>query len=74
MTSENKIIFITGTPCVGKTTIASNLVDNLSNDFNTKLIKINDLAIENDFVLGIDDEKGYKIIDIEQLSFKYLSN
>ena len=44
MTSENKIIFITGTPCVGKTTIASNLVDNLSNDFNTKLIKINDLG------------------------------
>ena len=53
-------IFITGTPCTGKTTIASKL--------NGRLIKINDLAISNDFVLGIDDEKGYKIIDIDKLS------
>ncbi|MBX7077321.1 MAG: adenylate kinase family protein [Methanobacteriaceae archaeon] len=68
MTSENKIIFITGTPCVGKTTIASNLVDNLSNDFNTKLIKINDLAIENNLILGEDVDKGYKIVDIPSLN------
>lgn len=53
-------IFITGTPCTGKTTIASKL--------NGRLIKINDLAIEHDFVLGIDDEKGYKVIDVERLS------
>ena len=53
-------IFITGTPCTGKTTIASKL--------KGRLIKINDLAISNDFVLGIDDEKGYKIIDIDKLS------
>ena len=53
-------IFITGTPCTGKTTIASKL--------NGRLIKINDLAIEHDFVLGIDDEKGYKVIDVEKLS------
>lgn len=53
-------IFITGTPCTGKTTIASKL--------NGRLIKINDLAIEHDFVLGIDEDKGYKVIDIERLS------
>lgn len=53
-------IFITGTPCTGKTTIASKL--------NGHLIKINDLAIEHDFVLGIDEDKGYKVIDIEKLS------
>ncbi|MBP3791539.1 MAG: adenylate kinase family protein [Methanobrevibacter sp.] len=53
-------IFITGTPCTGKTTIASKL--------NGRLIKINDLAIEHDFVLGIDEDKGYKVIDIEKLS------
>ena len=53
-------IFITGTPCTGKTTLASKL--------NGHLIKINDIAIEHDFVLGIDEDKGYKVIDIEKLS------
>ena len=61
-----KSIFITGTPCTGKTTIS----EVLSNDLNCKLIKINDLAIENDFVLGIDEEKGYKVIDIDALNDK----
>lgn len=53
-------IFITGTPCTGKTTVASKL--------NGRLIKINELAIEHNFVLGIDEKKGYKVIDIEKLS------
>ena len=53
-------IFITGTPCTGKTTVASKL--------NGRLIKINDLAIDHDFVIGIDEEKGYKVIDIDKLS------
>lgn len=53
-------IFITGTPCTGKTTIASKL--------NGHLIKINDVAIKHNFVLGIDEDKGYKVIDIEKLS------
>jgi adenylate kinase len=53
-------IFITGTPCTGKTTLASRL--------NGRLIKINDLAISHGFVLGTDEEKGYKVIDITRLS------
>ena len=53
-------VFITGTPCTGKTTLASKL--------NGRLIKINDLAINHDFVLGIDENKGYKVIDIDKLS------
>ena len=53
-------IFITGTPCTGKTTVASKLKGHL--------IKINDVAIEHNFVMGIDDEKGYTVIDIEKLS------
>lgn len=61
-----KTIFITGTPCTGKTTVGEVLSDKL----NCKLIKINYLAIENDFVLGIDDEKGYKVIDIPALNEK----
>lgn len=61
-----KAIFITGTPCTGKTTVS----EALSEKLGCKLIKINDLAIENDFVLGIDDEKGYKVIDIDALDEK----
>lgn len=53
-------IFITGTPCTGKTTIASKL--------KGRLIKINDLARSHGFIMGIDEEKGYEIIDIEKLS------
>ena len=44
-------IFITGTPCTGKTTLASKL--------NGRLIKINDLAINHNFVIGIDEEKVF---------------
>lgn len=62
----NKNIFITGTPTVGKTTVASEL----SSKIHGKLIKVNDFAIENDLVLGVDSEKGYKIIDIENLDLK----
>lgn len=53
-------IFITGTPCTGKTTIASKL--------NGRLIKINDLARSHGFIIGVDEDKGYEIIDIEKLS------
>ena len=62
----NKAIFISGTPCTGKTTVSELLASRL----NCKLIKINDLAIENDFVLGIDEDKGYKVIDIDALNDK----
>ncbi|WP_407377783.1 adenylate kinase family protein [Methanobrevibacter sp.] len=62
----SEAIFITGTPCTGKTTVSERLASKLG----CRLIKINDLAIENDFVLGIDDEKGYKVIDIPKLNEK----
>ena len=58
-------IFITGTPCTGKTRIASKL--------NGRLIKINDLARSHDFILGVDAEKGYQIIDVDKLS-EYVYN
>lgn len=55
-------IFITGTPSIGKTTLADNL--------DCKVIKINELAIKHDFVLGTDEIKGYKVIDIDALDEK----
>ena len=60
----SNIIFISGTPCTGKTTVS----EELSQKLNWKLVKINDLAISNNLVLGIDDDKGYKIIDIDALN------
>ena len=67
--SKDTVIFISGTPCTGKTTVAANLNDYLSeNGFDSKLIKINDFAIENDLVLGEDPDKFYKIIDIDGLN------
>lgn len=67
--SEDTVIFISGTPCTGKTTVAIELNDYLSdNGFNSRLIKINDFAIENDLVLGEDPDKFYKVIDIDRLN------
>ena len=60
----SNIIFISGTPCTGKTTVS----EKLSQELNWELVKINDLAISNNLVLGIDENKGYKIIDIDALN------
>lgn len=62
----SEAIFITGTPCTGKTTVS----EKLSSKLGCRLIKINDLALDNNFVLGVDDEKGYKVIDIPKLNEK----
>ena len=67
--SEDAVIFISGTPCTGKTTVATALNDYLAeNGFDSKLIKINDFAFENDLVLGEDPDKLYKVIDIDKLN------
>ena len=67
--SKDTVIFISGTPCTGKTTVASDLNDYLSsNGFHSRLIKVNDFAIENDLVLGEDPDKLYKVIDIDGLN------
>ena len=60
----SNIIFISGTPCTGKTTIS----EKLSQKLNWELVKVNDLAISNNLVLGIDEDKGYRIIDIDALN------
>ena len=60
----SNIIFISGTPCTGKTTIS----EKLSLKLNWELVKVNDLAISNNLVLGIDEDKGYRIIDIDALN------
>lgn len=67
--SKDTVIFISGTPCTGKTTVASDLNDYLSrNGFHSRLIKVNDFASDNDLVLGEDPDKLYKVIDIDGLN------
>ena len=60
----SNVIFISGTPCTGKTTVS----ERLSEKLNWELVKVNDLAISNNLVLGIDEDKGYKVIDIDALN------
>lgn len=60
----SNVIFISGTPCTGKTTVS----EVLSEKLNWELVKINDLAISNNLILGIEEDKGYKIIDIDALN------
>ena len=67
--SKDTVILISGTPCTGKTTVANDLNGYLSdNGFDSKLIRINDFAFENDLVLGEDPDKFYKVIDIDGLN------
>ena len=67
--SKDTVIFISGTPCTGKTTVANDLNEYLSdNGLDSKLIRINDFAFENDLVLGEDPDKFYKVIDIDGLN------
>lgn len=66
---DNQVIFISGTPCTGKTTIATELNDYLNNiGCDSTLIKINDLAARKDLIVGEDPDKLYKVIDIEGLN------
>ena len=61
----NRVVYISGTPGTGKTTITSKLRENFDNIF---CISVNDFAISNNLILGEDPDKGYKIIDVERLN------
>ena len=57
------IILITGTPGVGKTTVSSILVEKTG----AYLVDINKLVDEKHLYTGIDEERGYKIVDMDSL-------
>ncbi len=57
------IILITGTPGVGKTTVSSILVEKI----DAYLVNINELVDEKHLYTGIDEERGYKIVDLDAL-------
>jgi adenylate kinase len=54
-----RVILITGTPCVGKTSVATLLATKL----NALCLNLTDLAIHENLVIGKDEERGSTIID-----------
>lgn len=59
-----KFIIIAGTPGTGKTTISNNLC----NYFNAGVISLNELILEQNYVLEYDQERETSIIDEEKLN------
>lgn len=57
------IILITGTPGVGKTTVSRILAKRLG----AVVIHINELVNKKHIYTGIDEKKGYKIVDLDVL-------
>jgi adenylate kinase len=56
---NKRVILITGTPCVGKTTLANKLAEQL----NTQYVNLTDLSKKENLVLGEDKERHTTIID-----------
>ena len=61
-----RVILITGTPCVGKTTVAKQLAAKLSAEY----INLTDYAKTNNLTLGEDKERDTIIIDEEAMQQK----
>ena len=57
------IISLTGTPGTGKTSISKILTKN-----GFKIVDLNQLAIEKNFILGVDEKRDSKIVDIIKLN------
>ena len=60
------LVALTGTPGVGKTSVADILHKN-----GFKTVDLNKLSLENNFFLGVDKRRNSKIIDIDRLD-KYI--
>ncbi len=63
---NKRVILITGTPCVGKTTTAKALAVKL----NAEYINLTDFAKTNNLILGEDKERNTLIIDEEAMQRK----
>ena len=62
-TMSKRVILITGTPCVGKTTVANLLTSKL----DAYYVSLTDLAISENLVLGKDTRRGSVIIDEQKM-------
>jgi adenylate kinase len=63
---KRRVILITGTPCVGKTTLAQKL----SKELNAQYINLTELAEKEHLTLGRDKERDTTIIDEDKMRQK----
>ena len=63
---SKRVILITGTPCIGKTTIAKKLAAKLG----ALYINLTELAHKNNLTLGEDEQRKTTIIDEEKMQTK----
>ena len=63
---SKRVILITGTPCIGKTTIAKKLAAQLG----ALYINLTELAQKNNLTLGEDEQRKTTIIDEEKMQTK----
>jgi adenylate kinase len=61
-----RVILVTGTPCVGKTTTAYMLTSKL----DALYVNLTDLALREDLVLGKDEDRGSIIVDENRMRQK----
>ena len=66
LTMQNMVILITGTPCVGKTTVAKELAKRLNGTY----LNLTDLALSHNLTVGEDTERGTTIIDETKMRAK----
>jgi len=62
-TMSKRVILITGTPCVGKTSAAHVLASKLT----ALYVNLTDLAIHENLTIGKDEERGSTIVDEERM-------
>ena len=60
------IVLITGTPGTGKSTVA----EILKNKIGVPLVGVNELVEDKHIYTGIDEDRGYKIVDLDALCFE----
>jgi adenylate kinase len=63
---NKRVILVTGTPCVGKTTIARQL----SKRLNALYINLTELAVKEKLIMGEDKERKTKVINEDKMRRK----
>lgn len=61
-----RVILVTGTPCVGKTSVARLLVSKL----DTLYVNLTELAVQENIISGKDEERGSIIVDENRMRRK----
>ena len=56
-------VALTGTPGTGKTSVS-----NILKQKNYTVISLNEIAISNNFILGVDEKRDSKILDIKKIN------